>query len=167
MDARTELTIAYAAYIGWLVFGLWDFLLHRRSDLPTTSGVKESGLHGVQIVVVGTGVLIWAALSPTWTLAVAMFCLAVIHACSGYLDTVVADRTRRIVPLEQHVHSVLDLAPWGFVGWVAWNAQPAWRLEWSPAAPLVWSMLIAPTVPTVLLPWILEFRASVMARKGA
>lgn len=164
MNVQPEQVAAYSAYVAWLVFGLWDFLLHRRSSLPTTSGVRESSLHGVQIGVVGAGVLLWSALASTWALASLLLGLAVIHACTGYLDTVIADKTRRIVPLEQHVHSVLDLAPWGFVAWVAWNARPVWGLEWAPAPSTVWLALIVPTLPTVIIPWMLEFGASIKAR---
>ncbi|WP_367345986.1 hypothetical protein [Stenotrophomonas bentonitica] len=151
-----EHKLAYVAYLVWLAFGLWDFLLHRRSSLPTTSGLRESGLHGLQIAVVGCGVFVWGALESSWSVALFLLALALLHAFFGVWDTIVADQLRRVVPAEQHVHSVLDLAPWGFVGWVAWNADPTWNLSWSPLEPIVWLALIAPVVPAVLGPWLVE-----------
>jgi len=32
----------------WLLGGTLDFWFHRRTDLPHTSGLRESTLHGVQ-----------------------------------------------------------------------------------------------------------------------
>lgn len=60
----------------------------------------------------------------------------------GYLDTASADRRRRISPAEQHVHSVLDAAPWILLVWVGWLAQPQWAFRAQPAAPEVAALLV-------------------------
>lgn len=158
-------SVAYAAYLGWLGFGLADFVIHRRTDLPTTSGMRESALHGVQIALVGTGVLLWAALESSWAVAALLGGLASFHVAAAYADTVVADKSRHVIPLEQHVHSILDIAPWGFVAYSAWTAEPTWAVTWAPKPIWVWASLVLPPVPMVLVPWLAELRAALLASR--
>lgn len=157
--------VAYAAYLGRLGFGLADFIIHRRAALPQTSGVRESALHGVQIFFVGIGVLVWAVFESSWAVAALLGGLAVLHAVAAYADTMVADATRHVAPVEQHVHSVLDIAPWGFAAFTAFTAEPTWALTWDSKPISVWAALILPPVPLVLMPWVAEFRAAVLANR--
>lgn len=55
-------------YALWLVAGSLDFHFHRRTDLPHTSAMRESLLHGVQLLLIGSGVLAWLVLESTWSL---------------------------------------------------------------------------------------------------
>lgn len=142
-------------YVLWLAAGTLDFHFHRRTDLPHTSGLRESTLHGVQLGLVGAGVLAWLLLADTRALAVLLAVLAAAHAVAGYLDTASADRRRRISPAEQHVHSVLDVAPWLFVLWVAHHAEPVWALRWNPAPAQDWVLTLLPAM-VVALSWLWE-----------
>ncbi|HDS1556773.1 TPA: hypothetical protein QEL11_000579 [Stenotrophomonas maltophilia] len=142
-------------YVLWLAAGTLDFHFHRRTDLPHTSGLRESTLHGVQLGLVGTGVLAWLLLADTRALAVLLAVLAAAHAIAGYLDTASADGRRRISPAEQHVHSVLDVAPWLFVLWVAHHAEPSWALQWRPASAQEWVLTLLPAV-VVAFSWLWE-----------
>lgn len=166
MWAPNSQGLAYVIYLVWLGFGCVDFAIHRRTALPLTSGLRESALHGLQMLLVGAGVLLWAALDSSRAVAALLGCIAAAHAAAAYADTVVAVQKRRVTPLEQHVHSVLDIAPWAFVGYAAWTAAPTWTLTWQPQSLWVWAALVLPTLPTVLLPWMAEFRAAWMARRG-
>lgn len=158
--------LAYVVYLVWLCFGCVDFAIHRRTDLPLTSGLRESTLHGFQLLIAGSGVLLWAAFDSSWAVVALLGCLAAVHAAAAYADTVVAVQKRPVTPLEQHVHSVLDIAPWAFVGYTAWTADPTWTVTWGPQPLWVWVALVLPTLPTVLLPWMAEFRAAWLARRG-
>lgn len=122
-------------YAVWLAAGALDFHFHRRTDLPHTSAMRESLLHGLQLLLIGSGVLAWLVLESTWLLVTLLAVLVIAHAIAGYLDTVSADGRRRISPAEQHVHSVLDAAPWVLLGGVAWQAEPRWAVNVAPAAP--------------------------------
>ena len=158
--------LAYVFYLAWLGFGCMDFAIHRRTALPLTSGMRESALHGLQLLFVGAGVVLWAALDSSRAVVALLACLAVAHGAAAYADTVVADQARRVTPMEQHVHSMLDIAPWAFVGYTAWIAGPTWALTWAPRPAGVWAALVLPTLPTVVLPWMAEFRAAWLARRG-
>ncbi|MHB9786074.1 hypothetical protein [Stenotrophomonas maltophilia] len=139
----------------WLAAGTLDFHFHRRTDLSHTSGLRESTLHGVQLGLVWSGVLAWLLLAETRALALLLAVLAAAHAIAGYLDTASADGRRRISPAEQHVHSVLDVAPWLFVLWVAHHAEPSWALQWRPASAQEWVLTLLPAV-VVVFSWLWE-----------
>lgn len=150
-------------YAVWLTAGALDFHFHRRTDLPHTSAMRESLLHGLQLLLIGSGVLAWLVLESTWLLVALLAVLVIAHAIAGYLDTVSADGRRRISPAEQHVHSVLDAAPWVLLGGVAWQAEPRWAVNVAPAAPALWGFVLLPALGLVVLPWLWELRQCVRA----
>lgn len=69
-----------SVYALWLAAGALDFHFHRRTDLPHTSGLRESVLHGIQLVLIGGGVLAWLLLANTWSLAALLAVLVLAHA---------------------------------------------------------------------------------------
>lgn len=144
--------LIYAGYLLWLAAGFGDFALHRRSDLPHTSGLAESRMHLAQLAVIGVAVLGWWAMAPglgAWLLCAS---LAVAHAVLGYRDTRSAYGRRDIIPLEQHVHSVLDMAPWIFLGVYASQLETAaLQPQWRPRTPAVLAMLVLPSLPLALV----------------
>lgn len=160
---------AYAGYLGWLVAGFLDFAQHRRTDLPHTSGLRESTMHAVQLGLLGAGVLAWLAFAPGLGLLLSLALLALVHAVAGYVDTLAAFGRRTITPLEQHLHSVLDMAPWIALGTVVLaqggDARAAgWALRLAPAWPGLWLALLLPPLLLCVLPWLHEFRAALRAR---
>ncbi len=162
---------AYAGYLAWLAAGSLDFIQHRRTDLAHTSGLAESHWHAVQIGLLGGGVLAWLALAPGLGLMAALSLLAAAHALAGYLDTRTAFGRRTIPPLEQHVHSILDMAPWialaGVVIAQGGQAREAgWPLAWAPAPPVLWLALLLPALLLCVLPWLGEYRAALRAQRG-
>ncbi len=162
--------LAFAGYLVWLGAGLGDFLTHRREDLPHTSGLAESSLHLLQLALIGTGVLLWLWLEPTRAVILLLGALVLGHAVVGYLDTRVAFPRRRIGPIEQHLHSVLDMAPW--FAWIviaimAWHHAPAAQGLHARLAPLpmtVWMAALLPAALCCVLPGTLEFLAAWRAR---
>lgn len=160
MDPGLQNMLAYAGYLSWIAAGMADFALHRRSDLPHTSGLAESRLHLLQLVVVGTGLFIWWALAPNWgAWSLAAACV-VLHAFFGYADTRSAWHRRDIVPLEQHIHSVLDFAPWLFLAWYASQIDvPGAALRWQPRPWSVWLWLGIPAAGAGLMA-LKEFHAA-------
>ena len=164
-------TWAYAGYLLWLLAGCLDFARHRRTDLPHTSGLAESGLHGVQLALLGGGVIAWLALAPSLALVATLALLVVAHAFAGYADTRAAYGRRPIDPSEQHLHSILDMAPWFALCFVvvtdAAQARDAgWTFAWRHAPAELWLALLLPPLPLCVLPWLVEFRAVLRARAG-
>ncbi len=149
----------YGGYLAWLAAGCVDFLCHRRTDLAHTSGLPESLLHLLQTGLMGVLVMLWMLGAPSLGLCVAMGSLVLAHAMAGYADTRVAWRRRAITPLEQHVHSVLDAAPW-MVMFVVLHEEGAtamargWQWTWrSPMLPAsAWLAVVTPAVVLCGLP---------------
>ena len=162
---------AYAGYLLWLAAGSLDFLQHRRSDLAHTSGIGESLLHGLQLLLLGLAVLAWLAIAPGLALLALLLVLVAGHAVLGYVDTRFAFPRRRIGPFEQHVHSVLDMAPWFalcavLLSEAALAGEAGWTLAWRQAPAWLWAALLLPPLPLCALPWLAEYRAAWRARSA-
>ena len=168
----TELALAYGGYLAWLAAGLGDFACHRRTDLPHTSGVAESLAHLVQLGLLGAAIVVGLAFEVGRASLASMFALVAAHAVVGFVDTRIAfGRGRTLRPIEQHLHSVLDMAPWIALGWLAASTWPdavggPWALE--PRQPSLaagaWLAVLAPALALGAAPAVLELRA---ARRAA
>ncbi|WP_345776245.1 hypothetical protein [Luteimonas salinisoli] len=166
--------LAWAGYLAWLLAGTADFLCHRATDLPHTSGLGESAMHLVQLGLIGTGVFALLLLEIGWAVWALLALLVLAHAVVGYIDTRRAYGCREIRPFEQHVHSVLDMGPWIALGLViaaSWSsaAEPGWalRLRQPPLSAAVWALALAPAALLCGVPALLELRAALAARRGA
>ena len=160
---------AYAGYLFWLGAGWLDFAEHRLGGLPHASGLAESRLHGVQLALLGAAATAWLAFAPSLALQAALAMLVVAHAVTGYADTRVADRRRHIGPREQHLHSILDMAPWFALCLVVifeggQGRDAGWTLQALAAPPALWLAVLLPPLPLCVLPWLAEYRASLRAR---
>jgi len=170
----TGFWLAYCAYLAWLAAGLADFLCHWRTDLPHTSGVAESASHLVQLALLGAGVVLFLAFEPGRLAVVLLLVLVVAHAVVGYVDTWIAfTRHRPVRPVEQHVHSVLDMAPIVGFAWIVVSGWPSlasegWVLEWRrpPFAAGLWAAVLGPPFVLCIGPALLEFRAAWKAKRG-
>jgi hypothetical protein len=101
----------------WIVFPLWlaaggaDWLLHRRSRIEQTSGTRESRLHMLAFfqvaipVIAGLFLRIDALLLTVFGVSVAA------HMATSLIDTSRSQPLRYISPLEQQVHSYLEMLP--------------------------------------------------------
>lgn len=161
--------LAYAGYLGWLGAGALDFACHRRTDLPHTSGLGESSLHLLQLALCGSAIAIGMAFATGRTVALVLTVLVLAHAVVGYRDTRWAYPRRAIRPFEQHVHSVLDMAPPIALGLViasAWPLDAGWALDVRdpPLTWWTWALVLGPAAALCGLPALLEFRAAWRAR---
>jgi hypothetical protein len=142
----------------WLVAGVSDYMLHRRTVIERTSGRGESGLHVLQAAQVGIAVLAALFLEiSSFVLAILIVCVLA-HTLTALWDATYTDKRRYISPVEQHVHSHLEYIPlvavalvvllhWdaflGLIGAGAHERSWALRLRQNP--------LPAPYVVTVLV----------------
>lgn len=169
----SELHIAYFAYLIWLSAGLADFACHWRSDLPHTSGVAESAAHLVQLLLLAIAIVLGLAFRMNSLCALLVGVLVALHAVVGYVDTWFAfHRGRTVSPVEQHIHSILDMAPPIALAWwivTTWPAAIAgdWALGlrqpglgWE-----AWGLVLAPAAMLCTLPALWEFRAAWKARR--
>jgi len=156
-----DVTAWHVLYIVWLAAGAMDFCLHKASSIESTSGIAESRLHLAQIAILGLATVLWLGLRASTGLVAILLALVCLHAITGYWDTRVAYPKRAIRPLEQHVHSILDLAPWVATGAVYWSLPDAGVgsvLAFDPAPAATWAFALVPAMLLVVLPALVELR---------
>lgn len=132
--------------------------------------MAEARLHLVQIGLLGVATILVLAFRPGWGLTGAVGILVVAHAVVAYFDTRTAYGVRPITPFEQHVHSILDLAPWIALGVLATqHVDDGMGLDLSlrtPALPVaLWLAVLLPAAMCCALPAALELWASIRLRR--
>jgi len=95
----------------WLGAGLADWYLHRRTRIEDTAGPRESALHSLMFAETGAPVLLGLFCEVNaGVLATAVGAVAA-HSATAYWDQAYAEPRRQVTPVEQHVHSLLEVSP--------------------------------------------------------
>lgn len=95
----------------WLVPGLLDYRMHRKTDIEHTAGLPESIIHSLMMTEIGIPVLLGLVLEINagfLLLSVAAFFL---HEATAFWDVAYATKRRDVQPNEQHIHSFLEVLP--------------------------------------------------------
>ena len=95
----------------WLVAGFADYLCHRAAHIERTSGVKESALHLLQFAEMGIAILAAMFLEINALAILIMIACFFLHEATALWDLSYASATREVGPIEQHVHSFLEMLP--------------------------------------------------------
>jgi hypothetical protein len=95
----------------WLLAGLADYLLHKRTHIEDTSGTKESVLHALQLGEAGIPVVMGLLFEINSLIIAIMLVALLAHEATALWDVTYAHTRRYIGPLEQHVHSFLEVLP--------------------------------------------------------
>jgi hypothetical protein len=90
---------------------LADYSCHRATRIQDTSGTPESLLHVLQfgLVALPTVLALTVQINAGFFLLAALAVLC--HHIVAYIDIRFANQTRRVIPIEQMVHSFLELLP--------------------------------------------------------
>ena len=95
----------------WIFMGLADYFCHRATDIEHTSGTRESTMHLAQFALVGVpllaGLLLWVDAGVLILAAV----FAILHHIVAFVDVRYANKTRDVYPIEQMIHSFLEILP--------------------------------------------------------
>ena len=108
---------AYHAVLMYLILPLWvaagfaDWLCHQRTKIAETAGPKESAIHILMFSQMGVAICIAVFLSITSLTLCMMAALFIVHQLTAYWDLHYASSKRLITPLEQQIHSVLEMLP--------------------------------------------------------
>ena len=108
----------------WMLAGLTDYVLHKRTRIEDTAGIKESVLHALQLGEAGLPVLLALLLEINALIILFMLIGLVLHEVTALLDVRYASSRRYVSPLEQHVHSFMEVLPLmalSFVTVMYWN----------------------------------------------
>jgi hypothetical protein len=110
----TELTqnvLMYFVLPLWLAAGFCDYLCHRAVHIETTSGAKESLLHLLQFGEMAVAVLAAMFLEINALVLLIMLICFFLHEATALWDVRYAVANREVTPIEQHVHSFLEMMP--------------------------------------------------------
>lgn len=127
------LSVDYLLYVLlplWLLVGLADWYCHRRSDIAQTSGMRESAIHLLMLLEVGVPLQAALFLQINAGLILLMLGCALLHEATALWDVSLAVRQRWVSPIEQHMHSFLELIPWMAISLVC-------LLHWDQASALL------------------------------
>lgn len=95
----------------WVGAGLADYLCHRAAAMEAHNGVRENRLHWLMMAELGVPLTL-ALFFRVNALLLALMALALIaHEITTHADLKLAARTRFVSPLEQMVHSFLEMMP--------------------------------------------------------
>jgi hypothetical protein len=109
--AAGRLILMYFILPLWLAAGFADYLCHRAAHIEKTSGPKESLLHLLQFAEMAVPVLAAIFLEINALIILIMIIALLLHEATAIWDVHYAYATRTVAPIEQHVHSVLEMLP--------------------------------------------------------
>jgi hypothetical protein len=178
-DEILKALLMYFVLPVWLAAGFADYLCHRAAHIEHTSGWKESLLHLLQFAEMAVPILAALFLEINSGVILLMIVCLVLHQATAMWDVSSATGVREVRPIEQHVHSVLEMMPLtGLLIVVAlhWDAFIA-LFGFAPASfglvlkgePLPLTYIVAVLSLTLLfevLPYLEELARGLRARAG-
>lgn len=110
-----SITVRYLMYVlmpAWFVPGITDYIIHRRTRIERTSGLRESAIHSLMMaeVAVPVTLTLLCEVNPL-LLAVATAALGAHEATAIWDVRAAVDGGREVRPAEQHIHSFLESLP--------------------------------------------------------
>ena len=95
----------------WILAGLTDYFLHKRTKIEENAGTKESLLHALQLGEAGIPVILGLFFDINALIIAVMLGAVVVHEATALWDVTYAHTRRYIGPFEQHVHSFMEVLP--------------------------------------------------------
>lgn len=105
------LLLLYFVLPVWLLAGFADWLCHRATDIEHTTGLKETYIHILMFLEMGLPLLAALFLDVNALVIAVMIVLFLCHEATALWDVHYAVTARRVTPIEQHVHSFLEMMP--------------------------------------------------------
>lgn len=107
----TAVILMYFLMPLWLMVGVADWLCHKATHIERTSGARESVLHLLMFAEIGLPLLAAIFLDVNALIIGFMIIMFLLHEATALWDVDYAVARRRVTPLEQHVHSFLEMIP--------------------------------------------------------
>lgn len=105
------LILMYFVLPVWLIAGFADWLCHRATHIESTTGAKESLIHLLMFAEVGIPLLAAMFLEVNALVIAVMIVTFFVHEATALWDVRYATTARTVSPIEQHVHSFLEMIP--------------------------------------------------------
>ncbi|HUC12268.1 MAG TPA: hypothetical protein VL985_17860 [Stellaceae bacterium] len=111
----------------WLAAGVADWVCHRATSIEATTGAKESLMHLLMLAEVSIPVTAGYFLEVTAPVAALMIIAFFLHEATALWDVNYAVTAREVTPIEQHVHSFLEMVPLMAISFIAVLHWPQFR----------------------------------------
>jgi len=95
----------------WLAAGFADYLCHRASEIEQTSGYRETLLHLLMFAEIAVPLLAALFFEINALIILLMIVGFIMHEATALWDVSFAIDKRQVTPIEQHVHSFLEMLP--------------------------------------------------------
>lgn len=95
----------------WLAAGFADWLCHRKTKIEKTTGAKETLIHLLMLGEMGVPVLAGLFLEINAAVLALMIGAFFVHEATALWDVSYAVTRRKVTPIEQHIHSFLEMLP--------------------------------------------------------
>ncbi len=96
----------------WIAAGTVDWWCHRRTRIEATpKGLAESAFHWALFLQMGAAVLAALLFEPTAGLVAFLLAMWLLHEAATWLELRMVAPVRTITPLEQMVHSFMEILP--------------------------------------------------------
>ncbi|MFD5394196.1 diguanylate cyclase [Streptomyces sp. NPDC127097] len=95
----------------WFVPSVADWVMHRRTRIEETSGVRESAVHALMMAEAGVPVAMGLLARVNPLVLTVMGGAALAHGATALWDVSLATTEREVRPMEQHIHSFLEVLP--------------------------------------------------------
>ncbi|TGS19202.1 diguanylate cyclase [Mesorhizobium sp. M2E.F.Ca.ET.209.01.1.1] len=181
LDDPMVLILMYFVLPVWLIAGFADWLCHRATHIESTTGAKESLIHLLMFAEVGIPLLAAMFLEVNALVIAVMIVTFFVHEATAMWDVRYATTARTVSPIEQHVHSFLEMIPlmglvsvvslhWGqFLALFGAGTERArfdlaWKQEQLPVAYVAIVMIVIALFE--LLPYVEEFLRGLRANAG-
>ncbi|MBW8798466.1 MAG: diguanylate cyclase [Streptomyces sp.] len=103
--------LLYGALPLWVLPGLADWWMHKRTRIEHTSGTRESAVHALMMTEAGVPVLMGLLARVNPLVLSVMGGAALTHGATAVWDVSLAVGEREVRPIEQHIHSFLEVLP--------------------------------------------------------
>lgn len=96
----------------WIAAGAVDWWCHRRTRIEATpKGLAESAFHWALFLQMGAAVLAALLFEPTAGVVAFLLAMWLLHEAATWLELRMVAPARTITPLEQMVHSFMEILP--------------------------------------------------------
>ena len=128
MDAALNLLLGTVLYPLWLIAGFLDYVLHRRTHIERTSGLRENLFHWLLFAEAGVALGGVAMLEVNAALLLLVGASFLVHELTTFIELRYTVPRREVGPLEQMIHSFMEILPLlllALLAVMAWDQAPA------------------------------------------
>ena len=148
MQQTATLLLMYAVLPLLILAGFADWVCHRATEIESTSGLRENALHWLMFGQMGAAIAVVVLFQINLTVLALVGLVFLAHELTVWMELRYTVARREVRPIEQVVHSFLELLPLVALALLVVVASPDWGLRLRRAP---WSVGYAATMAAGVL----------------